>query len=424
MMLDLKYVRTHIEEVKESLEKRHSSLSLDIFLELDERRRKLLFELETLQAKRNLVSPEIAKKKKSGEDTTDIMAEMSIISERVKVLNAEVSAVEKEEEDWLLSVPNMPHESVPYGKSEEDNRIERYVGEKPSFSFSPKEHFELAADKLDFERAAKITGARFVLYRKELARLERALANFMLDVHASEHGYEEVIPPYIVNRASLIGTGNLPKFADDLFKLENWDYFLIPTAEVPVTNIYRDETIAEEMLPLAFCALTPCFRSEAGSYGRDTKGLIRQHQFHKVEMVRFSHPDNSFEQLELMISHAENILKKLGLHYRVITLCTGDMGFSARKTYDIEVWLPGQDKYREISSCSNTGDFQARRANIRVAVKGEKKKLFAHTLNGSGLAVGRALVAILENYQQADGSIIIPEVLQSYMRGLKKIEKD
>ncbi len=423
-MLDLKYVRTHIEEVKESLEKRHSSLSLDIFLELDERRRKLLFELETLQAKRNLVSPEIAKKKKSGEDTTDIMAEMSIISERVKVLNAEVSAVEKEEEDWLLSVPNMPHESVPYGKSEEDNRIERYVGEKPSFSFSPKEHFELAADKLDFERAAKITGARFVLYRKELARLERALANFMLDVHASEHGYEEVIPPYIVNRASLIGTGNLPKFADDLFKLENWDYFLIPTAEVPVTNIYRDETIAEEMLPLAFCALTPCFRSEAGSYGRDTKGLIRQHQFHKVEMVRFSHPDNSFEQLELMISHAENILKKLGLHYRVITLCTGDMGFSARKTYDIEVWLPGQDKYREISSCSNTGDFQARRANIRVAVKGEKKKLFAHTLNGSGLAVGRALVAILENYQQADGSIIIPEVLQSYMRGLKKIEKD
>ncbi len=423
-MLDLKFVRANLDAVRQALANRNSPLDVNEFAALDERRRSLVQEVEVLKAERNAASGEIAKRKKAGQDASDILGRMAQVSERVKALDAELALIEERETGWLMTVPNVPHASVPVGKSEEDNPVVRVWGQKPEFPFAAKDHHDLGVGLklLDFERAAKLSGARFSVLYGPLARLERALAAFMLDVQVSEHGYTEVIPPYIVNRSSLTGTGQLPKFEEDLFKLtDSRDFYLIPTAEVPLTNLHRDETLSDDDLPKAYCAFTPCFRAEAGSYGKDTKGLIRQHQFHKVELVRFATPETSYEALELMTSHAEAILQKLGLHYRVIALCTGDMGFGSAKTYDIEVWLPGQDKFREISSCSNCEDFQARRANIRYKARDAKKAAFAHTLNGSGLAVGRTLVAVMENYQQADGSILVPEALRPYMGGIEKI---
>lgn len=422
-MLDLKFVQNNLDEVKDSLEKRNSKLDVNEFRELDDRRKALLKEVESLKAERNSASGDIAKIKREGGDASDIIARMGELSGKVKALDEDLRDIESAENKWLAAVPNIPHESVPVGKDENDNPVERYWGEKPEFDFTPREHWDLAVELggVDFERAAKLTGARFAVLKKWGAKLERALTSFMLDIQTGEHGYEEVIPPYIVNRDSLFGTGQLPKFEEDLFKIEGMDYFMIPTAEVPLTNLHRDEVLDEDDLTIKYCAPTPCFRSEAGSYGKDTKGLIRQHQFHKVEMVRFAHPDNSFDDLEEMTANAEEILKRLNLHYRVITLCTGDIGFGSRKTYDLEVWLPGQDKYREISSCSNCGDFQARRANIRFKPKSGKKSFYVHTLNGSGLAVGRTFVAVVENYQQKDGSIVVPEALRPYMGGLEII---
>ena len=418
-MLDLKLVQKHPELVREALARRASSLDIAEFTALDDRRRELLQESEALKAERNKASGDIAKAKREGGEATELLARMATVSDRIKVLEAELSTIEEAETAWLMSVPNIPHQSVPLGQSEHDNPVLRTWGDIPAFNFEPKEHWELGAalGGLDFERAAKITGSRFAVSLGWAARLERALASFMLDVQTREHGYVEVLPPYIVNSASLTGTSQLPKFADDLFKLAGTDYYLIPTAEVPLTNMHRDETLTEDDLPITYCALTPCFRSEAGSYGKDTKGLIRQHQFHKVELVRFEHPERSWEALDLLTRHAEVILQRLGLPYRVITLCTGDMGFGSAKTYDIEVWLPGQQKFREISSCTNFEDFQARRAGIRFKSKQSKKSALVHTLNGSGLAVGRTLVAVLENYQQADGSLVIPEVLRPYLHG-------
>ncbi len=425
-MLDLKFVRSNLDVVRESLKNRNSKLNVDEFSELDDRRRELIQEVEVLKAERNSTSADVAKLKREGGNADEIIARMGELSGRIKALDEDLKDIEVSENHWLASVPNIPDESVPVGATEDDNPVIRVWGEKPVFDFEPREHWDLAVELggVDFERAAKLTGARFAVLRKWGAKLERALTSFMVDIQTMEHGYIEIIPPYIVNRDSLYGTGQLPKFAEDLFKLENSDYFLIPTAEVPLTNLHRDEVLDEEDLSVTYCAPTPCFRSEAGSYGKDTKGLIRQHQFHKVEMVRFAHPDKSFEDLELMTSHAEEILKRLNLHYRVITLCTGDIGFGAKKTYDLEVWLPGQDKFREISSCSNCGDFQARRANIKFKSKGSKKAQFVHTLNGSGLAVGRTFVAVVENYQQKDGSILIPDALQPYMGGLKVIKPE
>ncbi len=423
-MLDLKMMQKNPEIVRESLNKRGSKIDVQEFAELDEKRKTLISEVEALKAERNAVGPEIAKRKKAKEDASDLLKKMGEVSERVKVLDAELSEVEAAEKNWMMSVPNIPHDSVPVGASEDDNPVLRYWGDKPELDFEPKEHWELGTELggLDFECAAKLAGARFSISFGWCARLERALAQLMLDTQTSMHGYTEVVPPFMVNTKTMTGTGQLPKFEEDLFKLAGTDYYLIPTAEVPLTNVYADEVIDEAQLPIKFCAQTPCFRSEAGSYGRDTKGLIRQHQFYKVEMVNFAHPDKSYEALEDMTAAAEKILQLLNIHYRVIELCTGDMGFSAAKTYDIEVWLPGQDKYREISSCSNCEDFQARRANIKFKPADSKKKLFAHTLNGSGLAVGRCLVAVLENYQQADGSIVIPDALKPYMGGLEVIE--
>ncbi|MBI5518439.1 MAG: serine--tRNA ligase [Desulfovibrio sp.] len=423
-MLDLKFVQKNLGAVTEGLKKRcKTEPDVAEFARLDEARIALIREAEALKAERNTGSAEVAKLKRAGQDASELMARMSAIGDRVKELDAELGVIEAQEQDWLLKVPNIPHESTPDGCSEEDNPVLRHWGTKPELPFAPKEHWELgqALGGLDFERAGKLTGSRFCVSFGWAAKLERALGAFMLDC-AAENGYTEVIPPYIVNKASMTGTGQLPKFAEDLFKIEGQDYYLIPTAEVPVTNLHAGEVLEEDQLPTAYCALTPCFRSEAGSYGKDTKGLIRQHQFHKVELVRFSHPEKSFEDLELLTGHAEMVLQRLGLHYRVIALCGGDLGFSSCKTYDIEVWLPGQDKYREISSCSNFLDFQARRANIRFKAKGAKKSEFLHTLNGSGLAVGRALVAVLENGQQADGSIVLPQALRPYLGGLEKIE--
>jgi len=421
-MLDLKFVRANLDAVRQALLNRNSKLDVAEFATLDERRRALLQEVEGLKAERNAASGEIAKRKKAGEDASEILARMAQVSERAKALDAELVQVEAAESDWLLAVPNIPHESVPLGKGEEDNPVVRTWGEPTTFDFEPKDHHDLGTGLglLDFERAAKLSGSRFAVLYGRLARLERALSAFMLDVQTREHGYTEVLPPTIVNRDCLLGTGQLPKFEEDLFKLtDERGFYLIPTAEVPLTNLHRGEVLSEDDLPKAYCAHTSCFRSEAGSYGKDTRGLIRQHEFRKVELVRFSHPEKSFEALELMTGHAEAILQKLKLPYRVITLCTGDMGFSATKTYDLEVWLPGQQKYREISSCSNCGDFQARRADIRFKPKDAKKTAFVHTLNGSGLAVGRTLVAVLENYQQADGSVRVPDVLKPYMGGVE-----
>nr|WP_321513505.1 serine--tRNA ligase [uncultured Pseudodesulfovibrio sp.] len=424
-MLDLKMMQKNPEIVRESLKKRGSKIDVQEFVDLDTRRKKLIAEVEALKAEKNAVGPEIAKRKKAGEDASDLLKKMGEVSDRTKELDRELTEVQAAQNDWMMSVPNIPHESVPVGASEDDNPVLRYWGDKPELDFEPKEHWELGTELggLDFECAAKLAGSRFSVSFGWCARLERALAQLMLNTQTEQHGYTEVLPPLIVNKATMTGTGQLPKFEEDLFKLtDDREFYLIPTAEVPLTNIYAGEVLDEDTLPIKFCAQTPCFRSEAGSYGKDTKGLIRQHQFYKVEMVNFAHPDKSFEALEDMTAAAERILQLLEIPYRVIELCTGDLGFSAVKTYDIEVWLPGQNAYREISSCSNCGDFQGRRANIKFQPTDSKKKLFVHTLNGSGLAIGRCLVAVLENYQQADGSIVIPEVLKPYMGGIEVVK--
>ena len=422
-MLDLKLLQRDPASVAKALALRGSSIDVAEFTALDERRRALLVESESLKGERNTVSAEVAVLKRSGGDASTLIERMGTVNARIKVLDQELELVRAEQNAWMLSVPNMPHASVPAGKDENDNPVLHAWGEPPAFSFTPREHWELgeALNGLDFDRGAKLAGSRFVVMRHWAARLERALVNFFLDIHTREHGYTEMLTPLMVNRETMTGTGQLPKFADDLFKIDGWDYFLIPTAEVPLTNLHSGEILEESMLPLAYTAQTPCFRSEAGSYGKDTKGLIRMHQFTKVEMVRLAHPDCSYEDLELMRTHAEALLQRLDLPYRVITLCTGDMGFASTKTYDLEVWLPGQNKYREISSCSNCEDFQARRANLRFRRAGGAKPEYLHTLNGSGLAVGRALVAVLENGQQADGSIVIPKALRPYMDGREMI---
>ena len=429
-MLDLKYIKTHFDQVQNGMEKRRADVDLPGLLENDEKRKTLLLEIEELRRKRNTVSEKIAALKKAGENADDIILEMRTVSETIKGLDKKLSIIQEEINTFLINLPNLPHEDVPVGKDDTQNRLEKTVGTPGRFSFTPKAHWDLGESLgiLDLARAAKLAGARFPLYIGKGARLERALINFMLDTHTSDHGYTECLPPFIVNSATMTGTGQLPKFEEDLFKLKGWDYYLIPTSEVPMTNIYGNEIIDESMLPAKFTAYTPCFRSEAGSYGRDTKGLIRQHQFNKVEMVKLTTPETSFDELESMLTNAEKILTLLELPYQVVTLCTGDLGFSATKTYDIEVWMPGQDdgngKYREISSCSNCLDFQARRANIRFRRKNTKKPEFVHTLNGSGLAVGRTFSAILENYQQEDGSVRIPDALIPYMGGIKEIRNE
>ncbi len=424
-MLEAKYIREHIDEVREKLFLRDQTINLDQFLSVDEERRKAIQEWEKLRALQKKVSDEVSKKKKEKIDASELIAEMKKVSQELKRLDEVVEGKEKALQDLLLIIPNLPHESVPKGKDASDNVEVRRWGEIPKFDFEPKPHWDLgeALGILDFKTGAKIAGARFTLYLDLGAKLERALINFMLDLHTREHGYREVLPPFMVNRLTMTGTGQLPKFEEELFKVEGTDYFLIPTAEVPVTNIHQDEVLEEEVLPLYYTAYTPCFRKEAGSYGKDTRGLIRQHQFNKVELVKFAKPEHSYDELEKLLSNAEEVLKRLKLPYRVVNLCTGDLGFSASKTYDIEVWLPGQNTFKEISSCSNFEDFQARRAKIRYRISGKSKTEYVHTLNGSGLAVGRTLVAILENYQQADGSVIIPEVLRPYMNGVEKIVK-
>jgi seryl-tRNA synthetase len=414
-MHDLSYFRNHLEAIAGRLSTRGLTLDVTQFRDLDARRRAALTETETLRAQRNSESMEISKLKKQGADTTEQQGKVRAIGDRIGELEEGVKALDEEFRSLMAGIPNIPHESVPVGRGAEDNAEVRRRGEPPAFSFQPKAHWDLgpALGILDFERAAKVTGARFAVYWGQGAKLERALTNFMLDVHTREHGYTEVLPPFLINSASLYGTGQLPKFAADLFKCENTDFWLAPTAEVPVTNLYRDETLEAANLPINLCAYTPCFRSEAGSYGTDVRGIIRQHQFQKVELVKFTRADQSYEELEKLTADAEDVLKRLGLPYRTVVLCTGDMGFASAKTYDIEVWLPGQSAYREISSCSNFEAFQARRAGIRA--RSGKKTDYAHTLNGSGLAVGRTWVAIVENYQQADGSVIIPEVLRPYL---------
>lgn len=422
-MLEIKYVRQNLSEVKRALSNRGGSANFDAFIDCDTKRGALLQESETLRHQRNVVSDTIAKMKKNGENAESLVTEMRNVSSRIKDLEKELAENETALSEILLAIPNIPHESVPIGKDESDNTLLKTIGEPRKFDFTPLAHWALGQNLniLNLEKAAEITGSRFPLYLGKGARMERALINFMLDIHTEQHGYKEVLPPFIVNRKSMTSTGQLPKFEQDLFKLEGLDYFLIPTAEVPVTNILQGEIVNEEVLPIYFTAYTPCFRSEAGSYGKDTKGLIRQHQFNKVELVKFTTPETSYDELEKLLDNAETILKRLELPYRVITLCTGDMGFSAAKTYDIEVWMPEQGTYREISSCSNFESFQARRGNMRFRRKGKKGTDLLHTLNGSGLAVGRTFAAILENYQQADGSILIPEALRPYMNGLERI---
>jgi len=424
-MLEAKYIRDHLDEVRERLALRGQAINLDQFVLIDGERRKTIQEWERLRALQKKVSDEVSKRKREGQDASDLIEEMKKVSQDLKRLDGVVEEKEKILQDFLLTVPNLPHASVPAGKDSSDNVEVRQWGEIPKFDFKPKAHWDLGEELgiLDFKNGAKITGARFTLYWDLGAKLERALINFMLDLHTREHGYREVLPPFMVNRTSMTGTGQLPKFEEELFKVEGTDYFLIPTAEVPVTNIHQDEVLEERVLPLYYTAYTPCFRKEAGSYGKDTRGLIRQHQFNKVELVKFAKPETSYDELEKLLTNAEEVLKRLKLPYRVVNLCSGDLGFSASKTYDIEVWLPGQQTFKEISSCSNFEDFQARRAKIRYRISGKSKTEYVHTLNGSGLAVGRTLVAILENYQQADGSVTIPEVLRHYLYGAEKIEK-
>lgn len=422
-MLDLKFVRENIEVVEEALRKRHSDLSLAGFRALDEKRRAMLSAVEGLRAERNAASEEIGRMRRGKQDATALMERMKTVSAQIKEAEAGLPEIEAEMESLLLNIPNIPDASVPEGANEDDNPVIRTWGTPRVFDFPVKDHVDLgeALDIIDFERAVKITGGRFCLLKGAGARLERALVNFMLDLHTGEHGYTEVLPPFMANSASFLGTGQLPKFEDDLFKIADTDYYLVPTAEVPVTNIVRDEILDEASLPLRMTAYTPCFRKEAGSYGKDVRGMIRQHQFNKVEMVAIAKPEEAFGELERLTGHAEEVLKRLGLPYRVITLCTGDMGFSSAKTYDIEVWLPSQGRYREISSCSCFSDFQARRAKIRFRDAATGKTRLANTLNGSGLAVGRTSVAILENYQQQDGSVTVPEALRPYMGGLERI---
>jgi seryl-tRNA synthetase len=405
------------------LENRGSDLELEAILALDKERRQIIQEVESLKQERKIVSDQISKMKKSSEDASEIITQMRQVSQRIKELDQRLARLEDDLHGSLLLMPNVPHESVPIGADEKDNPVVKKWGEITEFSFKPKPHWELGERLgiLDFERAAKMTGARFTLYWGLGARLERALINFMLDLHTTKHGYQEVLPPFMVNSSAMTGTGQLPKFKEDLFKLEDWDYYLVPTAEVPVTNIYMNEILEEDDLPLYHAAYTPCFRSEAGSYGKDTRGLIRQHQFNKVELVKFTTPEQSYDELESLLLDAEEVLQQLQLPYQVVTLCTGDLGFAAAKTYDIEVWLPAQQAFREISSCSNFEDFQARRANIRYRPSGKKKIGFLYTLNGSGLAVGRTLVAILENWQQEDGSVVIPPVLRPYVGGIEVV---
>ena len=423
-MLDLKFVRTNLDSIRDMLKTRGYDMDVSRFETLDQERRSRLTVLEELRHRRNQVSDEIAAMKKNGEDASAVIAEMKTVSSDIKEKEKDLPLFVNELNEMLMIMPNMPHESVPVGKDETDNPVIRTWGEIREMNFEVLPHWEIGEKLgiLDFARAAKIAGARFALYRGLGARLERALINFMLDIHTKEHGYTEILPPFMVNSDSMTGTGQLPKFKDDLFKIEGWDLYLIPTAEVPVTNIHRDEVLSEDQLPIYYVSYTPCFRSEAGSYGKDTRGLIRQHQFNKVELVKFTRPEESYDELEKLTRNAEEILRRLELPYHVITLCTGDLGFSAAKTYDLEAWLPGQGLYREISSCSNFTDFQARRAGIRFKRKGEKGTELVNTLNGSGLAVGRTLVAILENYQQADGSVIIPEALKPYMGGVDSIK--
>ncbi len=422
-MLDLKYLRGHWDEALEALGKRAGSYDLEKVKSLDNSLRNIKAEVERLKETRNKSSQEIGILRKEKKDASSLIAGMKELSDSIKSLDSKLSEIEDELSGNLLTIPNIPHSSVPVGRDDSDNVEIRIGGEKPEFNFEPKPHWDIGENLgiLDFERGAKLTGARFTLYRGAGAQMERALINFMVDLHTGEHSYEEVLPPFMVNSDSMTGTGQLPKFADDLFKIEGLDYYLIPTAEVPVTNMFKGEILDEEDLPLCYTAYTPCFRKEAGSYGKDTRGLIRQHQFNKVELVKFTSPENSYEELEKLLKDAEEVLTRLGLHYRVVALSSGDLGFSAAKTYDIEVWLPAQNCFREISSCSNFEAFQARRANIRYRPDGEKKTAFVHTLNGSGLAVGRTVVAILENYQQSDGSVLIPEALRPYMGGREKI---
>ncbi len=423
-MLEIKFVRQNLETVQKALEARGQSADLDAFKTCDDERRAILQELEALRHQRNVVSDQIAEMKKAGDNADSVVAKMREVSSKIKALDKVLAGTQETLERILLGMPNIPHPSVPVGKDETDNPVIKTVGDPPVFDFEPKPHWDVGAALgiLDFERAAKITGARFPLYFGAGARLERALINFMLDIHTQTHGYTETLPPFIVNRQSMTHTGQLPKFEEDLFKLEDWEYFLIPTAEVPLTNIHRDEVLDEAQLPIYYTAYTPCFRSEAGSYGKDTRGLIRQHQFNKVELVKFTTPETSYDELESLLDNAETILRKLELPYQVVELCSGDLGFSAAKTYDIEVWMPAQGVYREISSCSNFENFQARRGNIRFKKKGKKGTELVHTLNGSGLAVGRCVAAILENFQQADGSVLIPDALQTDMGGLDKIK--
>ena len=424
-MLDLKILRERLNWVQDRLSLRGKELPWQTFEALDRDRREILQKVEALKHQRNVVSEEIGRLKQEKKDAQEAILEMREVSRRIKELDEGLAKTEEQFQAFLLNLPNLPHESVPIGYSSDDNPVVRSWGEKPAFSFAPQAHWDLGEhlDILDFERATRMTGARFVVYKGPGARLERALINFMLDLHTADHNYTEILPPFIVNSQSLMGTGQLPKFREELFKLEGWDYFLIPTAEVPVTNYYQQEVLHEKDLPKYFVAYTPCFRSEAGSYGKDTRGLIRQHQFNKVELVKFCLPEQSYAELERLLENAEEVLKRLGLHYRVVSLCSGDLGFSSAKTYDIEVWLPGQQLYREISSCSNFEDFQARRAEIRFRREGRSKTELVHTLNGSGLAVGRTLVAVLENYQQSDGNVLIPPALQPYLGGIEKITK-
>ncbi|MBV7509606.1 serine--tRNA ligase [Bacillus sp. sid0103] len=417
-MLDIKVLRANFVEVKEKLQNRGEDLSaLDQFEELDQRRRELIVETEKLKSRRNEVSQQVAALKREKQDADHLIKEMREVGDQIKTIDDELRVVEESLELLMLSIPNIPHESVPVGETEDDNIEIRQWGKVREFEFEAKPHWDIADQLgvLDFERAGKVTGSRFVFYKGLGARLERALMSFMLDLHVDEHGYTEILPPYLVNRASMTGTGQLPKFEEDAFLIENEDYFLIPTAEVPVTNLHRDEILSAEALPIRFAAYSACFRSEAGSAGRDTRGLIRQHQFNKVELVKFVKPEDSYEELENLTNDAERVLQLLELPYRVLSMCTGDLGFTAAKKYDIEVWIPSYGTYREISSCSNFEAFQARRANIRFRREPKAKPEHVHTLNGSGLAIGRTVAAILENYQQADGSVVIPTVLRPYM---------
>ncbi len=423
-MLEIKFVRQKFSDVQKALSDRGETADIEILKDCDAKRREILLEAEQLRHRRNVVTEQIATMKKAGEDAESLVTEMREVSARIKELDKSLSENEEKLNIILLRLPNIPHSSVFVGKDSLENPVVKQVGKLPEFEFEPQAHWDLGRKLgiLDFDRAAKITGARFPLYFGAGAKLERALINLMLDVHTTEHGYKEVLPPFIVNRKSMTHTGQLPKFEEDLFKLEGWDYFLIPTAEVPVTNIHQNEILDENMLPVLYTAYTPCFRSEAGSYGKDTRGLIRQHQFNKVELVKFTRPETSYDELEKLLSDAEAILKRLELPYQVVSLCTGDLGFSAAKTYDIEVWMPAQGVYREISSCSNFESFQARRANIRFKTKGKKGTKLVHTLNGSGLAAGRTVAAILENFQEADGSVILPKAIRPYMGNMERIK--